>query len=62
MIALRLETVLVGDESDCVLLAVGCEPRDCSANHQNLILGAGISHFGLFSPLHAVAGFVTVER
>lgn len=59
MIALRLETVFVGDEGDCVLLAIGSVPRDRSSHHQDLVLGAGVLHFGFLRPRDTVAGFVT---
>ena len=59
MIALWLETVLIGDKCNCVLLTIWSVPRDGSAHDQNFIFSAGIFNFSFFSPWNSVAGFVT---
>lgn len=61
MIALRLETVLVGDECDRVLNAVWGDPADCAADHKDLVLRARILNFSRFRSRHSVTCFITAE-
>jgi hypothetical protein len=62
MIALGLETVLVGDEGDGVELTVGSVPADGAADDQVLVLGASIFDLGLFCPCDSVACFITANQ
>lgn len=59
MISGWLITVLVGQEGDCVDLAVWGGPRDCSAHDEVFFWGAGVLHFGGLASRHSIAGFVT---
>jgi hypothetical protein len=48
MVALRLETVLVSDVVEGVLLSVSGDPSDGSTDDQSLLLGSDILELGLF--------------
>lgn len=62
MIALWLETILIGNVVQCVGLSIGCHPADGATHTECLLLGAGILQFRLFLACNAIAGLVTKEQ
>jgi hypothetical protein len=48
MVALGLETVLVGDVVEGVFLSVSGNPSDGSTDDQSLLLGSNVLKLGLF--------------
>lgn len=58
MIALRLETVLIGNVVQRIGLSIGRHPADGTAHAERLLLGAGVLQLGLLLARDAVAGLV----
>jgi len=55
-----LETILVGDVGEGVLLAIVTDPGDGSSHHQGLVLGAGVLQLSLLLLGGAIAGFKSI--
>lgn len=57
-----LETVLVGDVGEGVLLSIITDPGDGSSHHQGFVLGADVLQLRLLLLGGAVAGLKTGRR
>lgn len=61
MIALGLETILIGNVVQCVGLSIGCHPADGATHAECLLLSAGVLQLCLLLACNAIAGLVTKE-
>lgn len=62
MIALWLETILIGNVVQCVGLSIGCHPADGATHTECLLLSAGVLQLRLFLACNAITGLVTKEQ